>query len=345
MKILAKYRFSLLLLFFLPVIGMTANMTLQHVEKANIKSDLDEIITVKPYQMQQYDQTIKAYYAQANLDNKNDRIKKTADYFLDAPYLLEPLGEGLKGPYSQEPLYRTDQFDCVSYVDTVLALYKAHNFNEFKQNILKVRYAGHQPHYIYRTDWFSDLEWFPNTQRLGWTQDVTDTIVDAQQNSLIEYAQTVIDKPNWYFVKPYKAMHLLEPKPTGTAAAKILEELRAHASFFEAQKSELSFIPIKKLFTNQQPNEYIFNQIPSGSVVAIVRPNWPIRDEFPGYPQGYGTNLNVSHLGLVIRTAEGLMFYNASSVQHRVMAEPLSDYLGRYIDSATVKGIHIEKII
>src|SRR5688572_7398635 len=78
------------------------------------------IVAVVPYDMAVYDHKITDFFN--NQPISSDALLKTAAFFLDAPYLLEPLGEGPDGVYSQEPLYRTDRFDCVTYVDTVLAL-------------------------------------------------------------------------------------------------------------------------------------------------------------------------------------------------------------------------------
>lgn len=306
-------------------------------------TDTDEITVAEPYDMNVYDQAITNFYQNPN---KNYSVMDVANYFLNQPYFLEPLGEGVSGNYSQEPIYRTDKFDCVSYVDTVLAMINAKNLPEFKINMSLIRYSGAPVDYINRTDWFTDLEWIPNAERLGWIKDVTWQVVDKNQQPIALMAETIIDKPNWYKVKPLKVMHLFAPLPPPDKAQALLQDLQAKGSLFQAQPSQLAYLPLSKLFDEQgNANNFLFDQIPSGSVVAIVRPNWEIRDNFPGFPHGYGTNLNVSHLGIAIRTDEGLMFYNASSLHHKVEYEPFTQYLKKYIDSPTIKGIHIEQII
>ena len=54
--------------------------------------------------------------------NLAQRIDAISAQFLGKPYLLGALGEGEQGYYDSSPLYRTDAFDCETYVDTVLAL-------------------------------------------------------------------------------------------------------------------------------------------------------------------------------------------------------------------------------
>ena len=89
---------------------------------------------------------------------------------------------------------------------------------------------------------------------------------------------------------------------------------------------------------NHQPNEFLFHQIPHASIIEIVRPNWHLKDKI-------GTNLHVSHVGFAIRNSAGdLLFRHASSEHQKVEEVKLIDYLGRYCDSPTIKGINVQKI-
>lgn len=308
------------------------------------ETDGDKITTIEPYDMAVYDQQIIQFYQSQSLQGEA-LLVAAASLFMEQPYFLEPIGEGKDAKYSQEPLYRTDKFDCVSYVDTVLALIHSKNLNEFRKNLLAIRYHAGQMDYVNRTDWFTDLEWLPNARSLGWLKDVTMQVVDQHKQPVALIAQTMIDKPNWYKVKPLKVMHLLASLPSEQANS-LLTELRSNSDRFEAKTSQLSYLPLSKLFNaDGSADSFYFDQIPSGSVIAVVRPDWKIRDNFPGFPNGYGTNLNVSHLGLAIRTEQGLMFYHASTINRKVKAEPLTQYLQNHINSPTIKGIHVEKIL
>jgi hypothetical protein len=326
--------------------GDLVNNTIVNEDRMTLSAtDEDNIVTAQPYLMTTYDESINQFYNM--LASKHSApLSLALTFFLNAPYFLEPLGEGMEGKYSQEPVYRTDQFDCVAYVDMVLALIHSNNLQQFQANIRAIRYDQGKVDYIYRTDWFTDLEWLPNAQRLGWIKDVTVQIVDKEGRSIALIAETTIDKPNWYKVKPLKVMHLLPPLPESQESNCLLDQLKSHGDQFQARASRLPYLPLNKLFNKDgSANNDYFEQIPTGSVIAIVRPDWNIRDTFPGFPQGYGTNLNVSHLGIVVRDERGLMFYNASSLHGKVEAEPLTVYLQKYIDSPTIKGIHVERII
>lgn len=303
------------------------------------------IVTVVPYDVTAYDNSISKFIE--NRSGSQNKLFESALLFLGAPYSLEPLGEGVGGEYSEEPLYRTDRFDCVSYVNTVLSLAHSSNLTQFRQNMINVRYAGLRQEYIHRTDWFTDLEWIPNIQRLGWIVDVTWKIVDRQQQPIALMAKTLIDKPNWYVKRPLNAIHRLDPLLTKNQ--KVLDTLHQQSKKFSVQSSSLSYLPLNRLFDAEgRPDPRLFQQIPSGSIIFIVRPNWNIRDDFnhsPGYPSGYGTNLNVSHIGFAFRTEAGLEFCNSSSLHGKVICESLTTYLHKYLNSPTVKGIHVEKVV
>lgn len=306
----------------------------------------DEMGIVEPYHMASFDQKIDNYYqSNAAQHQLTKRLESAATFFLDQPYAWEPLGEGAGGKYYQEPLYRTDRFDCVTFVDTVLALSKSTDLNQFKQSILQLRYTDQEINYTHNTEWFTDLEWLPNVRKRGWLEDITDQVINKNDKPIAKMASTIIDKPNWYKVRPMKALRLEKPLAK-EEAQRLLLELQAEGHAFKAVPSTLSYLPLTELFDSAgKPNTFLFDQIPSGSVVVIVRPDWQIRDHLEGYPNGYGTNLNVSHLGIAIRTREGLMFFHASSVDKKVVRLPLTEYLKHYINSPTIKGIHVEKIL
>lgn len=303
----------------------------------------DAITLATSYNMQDYDQILESLFIAFSHDPNH--LERYAQSFLDKPYLFEPLGEGVDAPFSQEPLYRTDKFDCVSYVNTLLSLINAKNLEEFKNNILAIRYSHPHPNYLYRTDWFTDLEWIPNAKRLGWINDITHTVLDKDQQPIAKIATTIIDKPNWLKVKPLRTMHLLAPLPQGERAQTLLQELRSYSSLFNAQTSQMVYLPIDKLFRDGKPNMDLFNQIPSPVFIAAARPDWPIRNEFPNFPQGYGTNLNVSHVGIGIRSQNDLLFYHASNLKGKVVCEPLIHYMNQLMENhPSFQGIHIEKI-
>lgn len=300
---------------------------------------------IAPYNLDEIDAALENLLQTLPTAPFCERLQAAASHFLDRPYVFEPLGEGPEGYYDQQPLYRHDQFDCVSYVNTILALARARNLSEFKRNILQIRYQQRKIHYTQRTDWFTDLEWLPRSRELAWLENSSSQILDAEKQPLMAFARTIIDKPNWYRVKTSRALRFLQALPPAEEERR-LEALRAEGKAFVASASSLAYLPWQDLFKTEGALEAaVFEQIPAAAVLVLVRPNWAIRDQFKDFPQGYGSNLNVGHLGLSLKSSAGRLFYHASSEEGRVVALPLEAYLRKFLDSELTKGIHVEKIL
>ena len=79
---------------------------------------------------------------QKSPNKKIDKINYYSSLFKGKVYQNSPLGEGKNGKYDKDDLYRFDKFDCLTFVETVLALTISSNFNEFKKNINNIRYKN-----------------------------------------------------------------------------------------------------------------------------------------------------------------------------------------------------------
>src|SRR3990167_10192377 len=87
-----------------------------------------------------------------------ERLDIISAQFLDFPYLPGALGEGEQAYYDQSPLYRTESFDCETFVDTVLALALANTFDVFEENLRKIRYWRGVVRFTTRNH-FTALDW------------------------------------------------------------------------------------------------------------------------------------------------------------------------------------------
>jgi hypothetical protein len=295
---------------------------------------------------------LKAYWQKQRLVSPDlmSRFHSILPLFLNKPYYWEALGEGSNGVYSQEPLYRFDAFDCVTFVNTVLAVIFADGITAFKKNMCDIRYAQGKIDYLQRTDWFIDLDWNPRAQALGWIEDVTTMFKDKKQQSLAVLAKTTIDKPGWYAARALEDLHLYPPLGLAEKKAR-LAALQAEGKAFDSQNSQLTYVPLNRCFDErQQPISSFWNQMPAVSLIEIVRPNWPIKETWidpQGRTRGYGTNLNVSHVGFALKNPKTSTFgfYHASSLGNKkVVSLDLFDYLRPYYDHNTIKGIHVELI-
>lgn len=278
------------------------------------------------------EQFYQAHPALQKLPTKQ-RIKLISAYFLGKPYLLGPLGEGPEGLFDQNPLYRTDAFDCVTYVSTVLAIANAKNIHDFEQKMKEINYANGHVSFIDRNH-FMSVDWNPNNLNNGLISEYTNKIVGTDGQPLTVTAVTTIDKPAWYQRLTHNHIKLAKSL-TEQEQQQRLEELKQLGKALPVQKSALDYLPLTAMFDQQgKPIPFVFKQIPDSSIIEIVRPDWNIKDKV-------GTNMHVSHLGFAIKTKQGLMFREASLLEKEVTDVLLADYLKKYLDSPTVKGISI----
>lgn len=300
----------------------------------------DEPTIIPAYNMKAYDDKIIEIYQNLKASPKLstvERIDVISRYFLDQPYVLGPNGEGANAPFDQSPLYRTDAFDCMTFANMILALSVSHDFTEFQKNIRKVNYYNGDVRFEKRFH-ITSTDWNPSNQRNGFIKDTTKEIKDVNGKPIAIVSKVIINKPSWIQHLGMSSLKLLQPISEVEAEQK-LNDLHALANKMKPALSVVAYLPLTALYNEKgEANLYLFNQIPSGSIIEIVRPKWDLREQI-------GTYIQVSHLGFAIQTPQGLMFRNASSLQHKVADVLLVDYLRQYLNSATIKGINIQSIV
>ncbi|STX44101.1 Protein of uncharacterised function (DUF1460) [Legionella donaldsonii] len=289
---------------------------------------------------QQAIETINELYHSLNQMQKSDmthRLDTISAQFLGKPYVLGALGEGSHARFDQEPRYRTDAFDCETYVTTVLALALAKDTTGFKQCLSKLRYHNGQVSYVTRNH-FTELDWNLNNQRQGFVKDITESFQDKSKAPVAKIATALIDKPSWY--QHFTLATIRLQSQDKAEQTKRLAELKTRGSKLPKTNAQLPYIPLTSLFNAKgEPNQYLFAQIPDGAIVEIVRPNWNLREQI-------GTNLNVSHLGFVFWKNGVATFRQASSIYNKVVDVPLIDYLKEaYENSPTIKGINVQIVV
>ncbi len=287
----------------------------------------------------QADTAIEALYHK--LDNMpNVTMSKRIDWiskqFLGVPYVLGSLGEGPTGRYDQFPLYRVDAFDCDTYVNTVISLALSNSLPSFQQCIKQMRYINGKVSYIERMH-FTGLDWNQTHQQEGIFKDITFTIKDKKNRPIAQYAIAEINKPNWYAHKTLDEIRL--QTTTKHTTKNRLTELKTKGATLKVATEKVPYLPLSVLFPKEgQPDMSLFNQIPNGAIIEIVRPNWDLREQI-------GTALNISHLGFAVRDKDQLYFREASSEYGKVVDVPLVDYLQKALNSPTIKGINVQILL
>lgn len=252
------------------------------------------------------------------------RINFISQAFVGLPYGKGgPLGEGPEGRYDQDPLYRFDTFDCTTFVETVISLTLAQNVDAFEINMNEIRYENGEVDYLKRNH-FPSLQWIPNNIQNGLFKEVNSLILPEAERKIVD---SVINLPGW--LKSIKLDEIKTPLANLEERQGLLEELHSFASQYSPATIHLEYLPIATLLKKPRA----LSRIPNGSVINFVRPNWDLTDAI-------GTHMNVSHQGFVIQKKTGTYLRHASTTG-AVLENVLVDYLKKFENHPTLKGIHL----
>ena len=124
-------------------------------------------------------------------------------------YLLGALGEG--GGVDPQPVTRYDVFDCLTFVEEVLALALSPDPARAHEVRMELRYRGGEPWTYENRRHFMLSEWIPGTIEEGWVEDITATLPGAVPRSKTVSAQT------WAGWRPRASFPLADERlPVGT---------------------------------------------------------------------------------------------------------------------------------
>lgn len=99
-----------------------------------------------------------------------ERIAAVSHALLGAPYLTDPIGEGVAPDL--DPPVRYDAFDCLTFVEEVLALTLPADPADAVIVRNALRYGGREVAYANRRH-FMELQWIPEAVRGGWLIETT----------------------------------------------------------------------------------------------------------------------------------------------------------------------------
>jgi len=289
-----------------------------------------------PYDVQSYSKSIDLLYSKIpglKITSFTDRVAMISALLIGRPYVLGPNGEGPLGQFDQAPLYRLDAFDCVTYVNTVLALALSQDVLSFEKNLIRIAYQREQLSYAYRNHFIS-VDWNLHNQSMGIIEEKTASVARAISEDCLKTAVTLIDRPSWFRRRNFNDIRLLR-KVSAKEMKQLLGDLRGIAKTVKLQQSQLNYLPIQALFDHSaQPIISYFRNIPHASIIELVRPNWNLKKKI-------GTNINVSHIGFAIWQNDQLFYRQASAIEKCVIDIPLSEYLRCRLVSPTIKGISL----
>ena len=242
-------------------------------------------------------------------------------HFVGTPYGVAPNGEGEQGRYVQKPLYRFDQFDCVTYVNTLLACYHAEDATSFLTYLKQLNYADADVDYLKRHH-FMSADWNPSMEQLGYIKNVTPALAETR---------TQINKPAWLRAHTLESLYLPEMSPDSQQTR--LQELQSQADQLHVVDGVVSYLPIADAL-QLLADDPLWQAFPDQLLIEIVRPDWDLTEKI-------ATKLAVSHIGFFLRDGDRRVWRHASSDAGAVVEQGLSSYLQAYRNHDTVKGIAI----
>jgi len=118
-------------------------------------------------------------------DSMDARVDQASKLFLGRPYVENPLGGGA---HRKEVLrVSLDEFDCVTYMEAVLALAASRNANEFLQELCRLRYRSGNVLWFDRNHYMVD--WLARNKTRGSIKDLTrgrDTIAKTRTLDVVQ---------------------------------------------------------------------------------------------------------------------------------------------------------------
>lgn len=255
-----------------------------------------------------------------------ERLAVFSKTFLKSSYSdFGPLGEGPGARFDDSPLYRLDTFDCTTFVETMISLARSNNLKSFKNEMNEIRYENGEVDYFKRNH-FTALDWVPHNISNGKLIEINDLIIPQE---FILKAKAIVDFPNW--LRSAKINRIKLKDATEDERLTRLLELQKSSQNFPTFIEEIHYISINFLLENPG---YLAN-IPEASLVNFIRPNWDLTSSI-------GTHMNVSHQGLLFWIKGTLYLRHASSAEDKMVTQvPFLDYLKKFKNHPTLKGIHL----
>jgi hypothetical protein len=105
----------------------------------------------------------------AHQDNLAKRIETISEQFLDCPYVTNSLVGNADVP--EQLTIKLDGFDCVTYMETVLALALSETAEQFTESLIRIRYKNGLVEWQQRNHYMAD--WWRNNGRQGLLRNLT----------------------------------------------------------------------------------------------------------------------------------------------------------------------------
>jgi Protein of unknown function (DUF1460) len=249
---------------------------------------------IQPEDIARFDKIVQ-YAKQQNLPDRpiGEIVQAIGDNFLGKPY-----AEGLLDKSGEEKLIVSlNKFDCVLFVETVLAIsrgvaVKDYDYQNFVNRIEEQRYLnGKMNGYCSRLHYFS--EWIKDNQKRQTVENITAQLGGVPMNKTLN------------FMSQHRSSYPQMVKDEATYQCIVSQEA-------DLAKTTVNYIPTNRI-------KSVYSQLKPGDIVAVAT-------DVKG--------LDVTHTGFVYRNADGnLGLIHASPAGAVTVAYDLQRYISR-VESA-----------
>jgi Protein of unknown function (DUF1460) len=227
-----------------------------------------------------------------------NRALRVSEMLLGRPFALGPTGEGVSEPLGL-PMLRLDSFDCLTFVETVIAFSLAASLTEVIRIVQILRYGSRRPSFKTRNH-FVSADWIPS----------------ALQNHVLKYSPAIKDQSTVKFavdsgawcdrlpLNPMYRAHFISENSGATGVIGNCDALRG------IRIAKLLYLPLRRV----KPDLHFT----PGEILAVLR---------PGSPQNVsaGGGDHVSHVGVIVRHLDGWFLRTSSQVRGCVADVPIRD--------------------
>lgn len=253
-----------------------------------------------------------------------EKLIKVSQAYMGRPYKFDPLGEGPGSLHDEDPIVNFETFDCMTYVETVLAMTKTNTEKEFFDLFTRIRYQNGKVDFFSRNH-FVETKWLKNIHQLRILEEFTD-----QMGFNTKTIKGEIDNQGW--------LKKLKHRPTKFGIQKESDYIKNHSIVdLKPQTFSIMYVP-KELLS---PDKVFFkNSIREGLVVFYI-----------GIPskknqKALGTNSAIFHSGILIEKKDQLFVRNATSEKRKrkIVDTPLSEIVKKKFDGVKLLGFNFQKL-
>lgn len=222
------------------------------------------------------------------------RAIQVSEMLLGAEFELGPIGEG-DGTIDSDPPFLLDRFDCMTFVEAVVALARSKSVNEVFDDLANLRYGNRTPSFASRNH-FASVDWIP--------AGLSNLIFSYPKLSSLARATISVNKLEWLKRLAGNPMYAHNFSGRGKTVEHGL-----------AQKTSVATIQYVR-----QNDIFHDNVLKEGLVAATLHPRSPLN-----LRSGGGDH--IAHMGLIVQSSKGWDFRAASQVLRKVSDVPLPSLL------------------